>query len=31
VAIGTCTLYDFDGPIGWSSVCAVANEVMGSG
>ena len=30
LAIGTCTLYDFDGPIGWSSVCAVANEVMGS-
>ena len=29
LAIGTCTLYDFDGPIGWSSVCAVANEVMG--
>ena len=31
LAVGTCTLYDFDGPIGWSSVCAVANEVMGSG
>ena len=30
LAIGTCTLYDLDGPIGWSSVCAVANEVMGS-
>ena len=29
LAIGTCTLYDLDGPIGWSSVCAVANEVMG--
>jgi len=31
LAIGSCTLYDLDGPIGWSSVCAVANEVMGSG
>jgi hypothetical protein len=30
LAIGTCTLYDLTGPIGWSSVCAVANEVMGS-
>jgi hypothetical protein len=31
LAIGSCRLYDLDGPIGWSSVCAVANEVMGSG
>ena len=31
LAIGSCTLYDFDGPIGWSSVSAVANEVMASG
>jgi hypothetical protein len=32
LALGSCTLYDFDGPIGWSSVCAVANQVMdGSG
>jgi hypothetical protein len=30
LAIGSCTLYDLDGPIGWSSVCAVANEVLGS-
>jgi len=30
LAIGSCTLYDLDGPIGSSSVCAVANEVMGS-
>lgn len=30
LAIGDCTLYDLDGPIGWSSVCAVANQVMGS-
>jgi len=29
LAIGDCTLYDLDGPIGWSSVCAVANDVMG--
>jgi hypothetical protein len=31
LAIGTCTLYDLDGAIGWSSVCAVANEALGSG
>ena len=31
LAIGSCTLHDLDGPIGWSSVCAVANEVMGAG
>ena len=26
VAIGACTMYDSEGAIGWSSVCAVANE-----
>jgi hypothetical protein len=26
IAIGSCRLYDLDGAIGWSSVCAVANE-----
>jgi hypothetical protein len=31
LAIGSCTMYDFEGPIGWSSVCAVANQVMGAG
>jgi hypothetical protein len=31
LAIGECTLYDLDGAIGWSSVCAVANPVMGPG
>ena len=25
VAIGSCTMYDLDGPIGWSTVCAVSN------
>src|SRR5262249_23075657 len=25
VAIGSCPLYDTSGPIGWSSVCALAN------
>jgi Acyl-CoA thioesterase C-terminal domain/Acyl-CoA thioesterase N-terminal domain len=25
VAVGTCTLYDTSGAIGWSSVCAIAN------
>ncbi|HET6968381.1 MAG TPA: thioesterase family protein [Ornithinibacter sp.] len=28
VAIGSCTLYDLEGALGWSSVCAVANEAM---
>ena len=26
VALGTCTLYDAEGPIGYSTVCALANE-----
>jgi Acyl-CoA thioesterase C-terminal domain/Acyl-CoA thioesterase N-terminal domain len=25
VAVGSCTLYDISGAIGWSSVCAIAN------
>jgi hypothetical protein len=25
IAVGTCTLYDTAGAIGWSSVCAIAN------
>jgi hypothetical protein len=25
IAVGTCTLYDTSGAIGWSSVCAIAN------
>jgi len=28
VAIGTCTLYDTDGPIGYSTVTGLANEVL---
>jgi len=28
VAIGTCTLYDPDGPIGYSTVTGLANEVL---
>ena len=28
VALGTCTLYDAEGPIGYSTVCALANEVL---
>jgi Thioesterase-like superfamily len=26
VAVGTCSLYDTDGAIGWSSVCAIATD-----
>jgi hypothetical protein len=25
VAVGSCTMFDTEGPVGWSSVCAVAN------
>jgi hypothetical protein len=25
IAVGTCTMYDISGSIGWSSVCAIAN------
>jgi hypothetical protein len=25
IAVGTCTMHDTSGPIGWSSVCAIAN------
>ena len=28
IAIGTCTLYDTTGPIGASTVCALANEIL---
>ena len=28
VAVGTCTLYDTKGAIGYSTVCALANEVL---
>ena len=28
IAVGTCTLYDTTGAIGYSTVCAVANEVL---
>lgn len=28
IAIGTCTLYDTTGAIGYSTVCAIANEVL---
>ena len=28
IAIGTCALYDLNGPIGYSTVCGLANEVM---
>jgi Thioesterase-like superfamily len=26
IAIGSCTIYDIDGAIGWSSICAVATQ-----
>jgi hypothetical protein len=29
VAVGTCTLYDTEGAIGWSSVCAIASAPLG--
>ncbi|HEX4819675.1 MAG TPA: thioesterase family protein [Acidimicrobiales bacterium] len=28
IAIGTCALYDLKGPIGYSTVCGLANEVL---
>jgi hypothetical protein len=28
IAVGTCTLFDTSGAIGWSSVCAVTNTAM---
>ena len=28
IAVGSCTLYDVAGPIGSSTVCALANEVL---
>ena len=28
IAVGSCTLYDLAGPIGSSTVCALANEVL---
>jgi hypothetical protein len=31
VAIGSCRLYDLDGPIGSSTVCAVSNEPLEAG
>ncbi len=31
VAVGSCRLYDFDGPIGSSTVCAVTNAPLESG
>jgi hypothetical protein len=31
VAVGSCTMYDTAGAIGWSSVCAVTNTAMLAG
>jgi hypothetical protein len=31
IAVGECTLYDFDGPVGSSTVCAVTNPATLSG
>lgn len=28
IAVGTCTLYDLQGAVGYSTVCAIANEVL---
>ena len=31
IAVGSCTLYDTAGPIGWSSVCAITNTATLAG